>query len=109
MLGLALTPTDRRPIQMVDATQSYRKRMKAARAKRQAAKAEWVRSVELMATARMMALDAVKRTIRGRGDRVTHYTHAQLGEQADEMAGTSLFVQACTRGLNKGRQSCLKR
>jgi hypothetical protein len=51
---------------MVEATQSYRERMKAARAKRQAAKAEWVRSVELMATARMMALDAVKRTIRGR-------------------------------------------
>jgi hypothetical protein len=33
---------------MVEATQSYRERMKAARAKRRAAKAEWVRSVELM-------------------------------------------------------------
>ena len=93
------------------ATPSYRERMKAARAearaRREAEKAERARRVELVATARMMALDAVKQTIRGRGDRVTHYTYAQLRAQADEMLGPWLILKAkerMTRSSERGSQ-----
>ena len=86
---------------MVEATPSYRERMKAARAaasaQRKAEKAAWKRRAEVMATARMMALDVVKQTIRGRGDRVTHYTYAQLRAQADEMLGPWLILRAKER------------
>jgi hypothetical protein len=54
--------------------------MKAQRAatsgQRGAEKAEWLRQVGLIATARMMALDAVKLTM-DRGDKISLYTHAQ--------------------------------
>jgi hypothetical protein len=97
---LALTPTTRSN-PMVEATQSYRERMKAARAaasaRRKAEKAAWKHRVELVATARMMALDAVKATIRDRGDRVTHYTLAQLRAQADEMMGPWMILKAKER------------
>ena len=59
------------------ATLSYKERMKAARAaasaQRKAEKAAHLRQVELIVTARMMALDAVKSTIRARGERITDY------------------------------------
>jgi hypothetical protein len=83
---------------MAEANKPYRERMKEARAaasaQRKAEKAEWRRRVELMVTARMMALEAVKRTIRDRGDRVTHYTYAQLRTQANEMMGPWLILKA---------------
>jgi hypothetical protein len=83
------------------ATPSYRERMKAARAQaraqRKAEKAEWQRRAELIATARMMALDAVKLTIRDRGDKVSFYTHAQLRTQADAMMGPWLILKAKER------------
>jgi hypothetical protein len=86
---------------LVEGHKPYRQRMKEARAearaKREAEKAAWARSVELMATARMVALDAVKRTIRDRGDRVTHYTHAQPRAQADEMLGPWMILKAKER------------
>jgi hypothetical protein len=56
------------------ATQSYRERMKAARAearaKREAEKSEWHRRIELRYEIRKLALDAVKAGIRARGDKV---------------------------------------
>jgi hypothetical protein len=79
------------------ATPSYRERMKAASAQRKAEKAAWQRRAELMATARMMALEAVKETIRARGDRVTHYSYAELRAQADEMLGPWLILKAKER------------
>jgi hypothetical protein len=83
------------------ATPSYRERMKAARAaasaQRKAEKAEWQRRVDLMATARMMALEAVKLTIRDRGDKVQRYTPAQLRAQADAMMGPWLILKAKER------------
>jgi hypothetical protein len=92
---------DENPEGNVMATESYRERMKAARAearaKREAEKAAWKRRVELIATARMMALDVVKDTIRGRGDKVSRYTHAQLRAQADEMMGPWMILKAKER------------
>jgi hypothetical protein len=86
---------------MVAATQSYRERMKAqraeARAKREAEKAEWQRRVELMATARCLAMKAVKATIRDRGEKISHYTHAQLKGMADEMIGPWMILKAQAR------------
>ena len=83
------------------ATSSYRDRMKAARAaasaQRKAEKAARLRQVELVVTARMMALDAVKSEIRARGKRITDYTHAQLRAQADEMMGPWLILKAKER------------
>jgi hypothetical protein len=83
------------------ATPSYRERMKAARAearaKREAEKAARQRRVELMVTAQMMALDAVKATIKGRGDKVSRYTYAQLRAQADEMLGPWMILKAKER------------
>jgi hypothetical protein len=83
------------------ATPSYRERMKAARAaaraQRKAEKAEWQPRAELMATARMMALDAVKLTIRDRGDKISFYTPAQLRAQADAMLGPWLILKAKER------------
>jgi hypothetical protein len=64
------------------ATQSYRERMKAARAearaKREAEKAAWARRAALMSEVRRLSLEAVKASIRDCGDRVTLYTYAQL-------------------------------
>jgi hypothetical protein len=86
---------------MVEATQSYRERMKAARAearaKREAEKADWLRRITLIAEVRRMSLEAVKDAIRGRGDKVTHYSYAQLRAQADEMIGPWLVAKAKER------------
>jgi hypothetical protein len=83
------------------ATPSYKERMKAARAraraKREAEKAAWQRRAELIATARTMALDAVKLTIRDRGDKVQRYTPAQLRARADMMMGPWLILKAKER------------
>jgi hypothetical protein len=101
---------------MVAATQSYRERMKAqraeARAKREAEKAEWQRQVTLMAEIRRMSLEAVKLTIRDRGDKVTLYTYAQLRAKADAMIGPWLVAQARARveaRLNKTKKICTTR
>jgi hypothetical protein len=86
---------------MVEAKQSYKERMKAARAaasaQRKAEKAEWQRRAELIATARMMALEAVKLTIRDRGDKISFYTHARLRTQAELMMGPWLILKAKER------------
>jgi hypothetical protein len=85
----------------VMATPSYRERMKAtraeARAKREAEKTAWLRRATLIAEVQRMSLEAVKDTIRDRGDRVTHYSHAQLRAQAEQMIGPWLVVQAKLR------------
>jgi hypothetical protein len=97
--ALALTTTISEWIVM--ATPSYRERMKAARAearaKREAEKAEWLRWVTLRAECRRMSLEAVKADIRGRVERVTRYTYAQLRAQANEMIGPWLVVKAEAR------------
>jgi hypothetical protein len=83
---------------MVEAKRSYAQRMKAARAaacvKREAEKAEWARRIALISEVRRLSLEAVKASIRARGDRVTLYTHAQLRAQADAMIGPWLVAQA---------------
>ena len=94
------------------ATPSYRERIKAARAaasaQRKSEKAEWQRRVELIGTLRMMALDAVKATIRDRGDKVQHYSHAQLMAQADEMMGPWLFLKAKEQIAERNSQNKCK-
>jgi hypothetical protein len=86
---------------MVEAKQSYRERMKAARAaasaQRKAEQTAGQRRVELIATARMMALHAVKLTIRDRGDKVVDYSRAQPRAQANEMMGRWLILKAKER------------
>jgi hypothetical protein len=83
---------------MVEAKQSYAQRMKAARAaarvKREAEKAEWARRIALISEVRRLSLEAVKASIRARGDRITLYTYAQLRAQADAMIGPWLVAQA---------------
>ena len=83
------------------ATSSYKERMKAARAearaKRQAEKAEWLRRAMLMAEVRRLSLEAVKASIRDRGDKVSHYSMAQLRAQADALIGPWLVAQARAR------------
>jgi hypothetical protein len=86
---------------MVEATQSYRERMKAqraeARAKRQAEKTEWLRQLALIAEVRRLSLEAVKASIRDRGDKVSHYSMAQLRAQADALIGPWLVARAQAR------------
>jgi hypothetical protein len=84
---------------MVEAKQSYKERMRearaAARAQRLAEKAAQQRRTELIVTARMIAMDAVKETIRARGDKVQHYTYAELHREAEEMMrGPWLMLKA---------------
>jgi len=71
---------------MIAAPRSYRERMKAARAaarvKREAEKAEWARRVALISEVRRLSLEAVKASIRARGDRVTLYTHGAGKDRA---------------------------
>src|SRR5262249_38848274 len=98
---LALTPTTRR-LDMVEANpKSYKERTREARvaerAKREAEKAEWLRQAMLVAEVRRLSLEAVKASIRDRGDRVTLYTLAQLHAQADAMIGPWLVAQAKAR------------
>ena len=80
------------------ATQSYRERLKAARAeasvKREAEKAEWHRQIELRCEVRRLALNAVEAGIRAKGDKVQLYSHAQLMAQANAMIGPWLGAQA---------------
>jgi hypothetical protein len=83
------------------ATPSYRERMKAARAharaKREAEKAERQRPLTLISEVRRLSLEAVKASIRARGDRVTLYSYAQLRAQADAMIGPWLVAKAKER------------
>ena len=83
------------------ATSSYKERMKAqraeARAKRETEKAEWRRRAALGAEVRRLSLEAVKASIRDRGDKVSLYTYAQLRAQADAMIGPWLVAQAKAR------------
>jgi hypothetical protein len=80
------------------ATQSYRERMKAARAearaKREAEQAEWHLRSELRCEIRKLAMDAVKAGIRAREDKLSLYSHAQLVAQANAMIGPWLVEQA---------------
>jgi hypothetical protein len=93
---------------MDEATQSYRERMKAqradARAKRDADKAAWHRRIELHAEVRLIALAAVKATIRDRGDKLSLYSPAQLRAQADAMIGPWLVAQARARIAERNSQ-----
>ena len=83
---------------MVEATKSYKERMRearaAARAKREAEQAEWHRRAEPRYEIRKLAMDAVKAGIRARGDKLSLYSHAQLMAQANAMIGPWLVAQA---------------
>ena len=93
---------------MVEATKSYKERMREARAearaKREAEKAEWHRQIELRYEIRKLAMDAVKAGIRARGDKLSLYSHAQLVIQANAMIGPWLVEQAKRQTCNP--QSC---
>jgi hypothetical protein len=80
----------------------------APSAQREAEKAEWQRRAELIATARIMALDAVKLTIRDRGEKVSRYTMAQLRAQADAMLGPWLILKAKERIAERNLRQTLK-
>jgi integrase len=84
--------------EIVVATQSYKERMRAARAaasaQRRAEKAEYRRRLELYCEVRRLALNAVKAGIRARGDKLSLYSHAQLVAQANAMIGPWLVAQA---------------
>jgi hypothetical protein len=93
-------------------TQSYRERMKAQRAeahvKREAEKAEWARRVALISEVRRLSLEAVKASIRARGDRITLYIHAQLRAQADAMIGPWLVAKAEERIAERNSRHSIK-
>jgi hypothetical protein len=99
---------------MVEANpKPYAIRMKEARAAlralRVAEQAARQRQTELIVTARMMALDAVKATIRDRGEKVQHFTMAQLRTQADEMMrGPWLMLKARARIAERNSQHLSK-
>jgi hypothetical protein len=57
----------------------------AARAKREAEKAEWHRRAELIAEVRRLARDAVIADIRARGDRVSLYKPREITAQANAL------------------------
>jgi hypothetical protein len=82
---------------MVEATKSYKERMREARAeasaRRKAEKAEWRRRVELRCEVRRLALDAVKAGIKARGDKLRLYTRAQLSAMANELISPFLIEQ----------------
>jgi hypothetical protein len=52
-----------------------------------------------------MALEVVKLTIRDRGDKVSHYTPAQLRAQANEMLGPWLILKAKARIAERQRKT----
>ena len=83
------------------ATPSYKERMAAARAaaraQREAEKAEWQRRIELSVEVRRMAMAATKAAIRAREDKLQLYTAAQLKVMADAMIGPWLVAQAKAR------------
>src|SRR6476660_1004577 len=93
---------------MVEATKSYKERMREARAKREAEKAEWHRRAELRYEIRKLALDAVKAGIRARGDKVQLYSHAQLMAQANAMIGPWLVEQAKQQIAERNSQDMSK-
>jgi hypothetical protein len=82
---------------MVEATKSYKERMRearaATRAKRETEQAEWRRRIELRCEVRRLALDAVKAGIRARGDKVQVYSRASLQAMANELSGPWLIEQ----------------
>jgi hypothetical protein len=55
-----------------------------------------------------MALDAVKLTIRDRGEKVSRYTMAQLRAQADAMLGPWLILKAKERIAERNLRQTLK-
>ena len=82
---------------MVEATPSYRERMKAqraeARAKRLAEQSAQRSAIELRYEVRRLALDATKAAIRARGDRVQVYSRGSLQAMANELIGPWLIEQ----------------
>ena len=83
------------------ATQSYRERMKAARAEasaqRKAQQYAELRQRELVYEVRKLAMDAVVAGIKGRGDRVQVYSRAQLTAMANASISAFLIEQARAR------------
>ena len=80
------------------ATPSYKERMRAARAeasaKRKAERSAEQRQRDLISEARRLALEAVKESIRARGDRVQLYSHGQLVAMANASISPFLVAQA---------------
>ena len=86
---------------MVEATQSYRERLKAARAEasalRKAQQYAELRQRELVYEVRKLATEAVVAGIKGRGDRVQVYSRAQLTAMANASISAFLIEQARAR------------
>ena len=83
------------------ATQSYRERLKAARAEasalRKAQQSAELRQRELVYEVRKLAMEAVVAGIKGRGDRVQVYSRAQLTAMANASISAFLIEQARAR------------
>ena len=94
------------------ATQSYRERMKAARAQasaqRKAEKAEYRRRLELSCEVSRLALEAVKAGVRASGDRVQVYSHAQLSAMANATISPFLIEQARARIAERNSEHSYK-
>ena len=97
---------------MDEATPSYKERMAAARAaaraQREAEKAEWHRRIELSVEVRRMAMAATKAAIRAKGDKLALYSHAQLVAMANAMIGPWLVAQAKARIAERNSQDLHK-
>jgi hypothetical protein len=83
---------------MVEATKSYKERMRetraAASAHRKAEKAEWQRETELRCEVRKLAREAVLTCIRANGDKLSLYTPAQITAWANTMICKWLVAKA---------------
>jgi hypothetical protein len=79
---------------MAEAKQSYAQRMKAARAaarvKREAEKAAWLRQIELHAEVRRLSPEGVKAGIVARGD---HALHLRAASRPGGRDGRALFAR----------------
>jgi hypothetical protein len=89
------------------ASQSYRERLKAARAEasaqRKAEQAEYRRQLELVCEVRRLALEAVKAGIRARGDKPQLYSRGSLQAMADESISPFIKAQASLKRMQMAR------
>ena len=93
------------------ATQSYRERMKAARAEasaqRKAEQAERQRQIELRCEVHRLAMAAVKAGIQAKGQRkLSTYSRAELTMMANALIAPWFIEQVGPRSLNETQNIC---
>jgi hypothetical protein len=86
---------------MVEASPSYKERMKAARAEaraqRLAERAAWQRMIELRCEVSREARALVKKQIADRGEKVSHYLPKDITRMAQDLITPALVAQARAR------------